>query len=214
MKEISNNTSFNLILLFTIVGEFFLPWILKYLYVGYNSKTMVMSVLGSPQSPVRTIYNLWLIWLGCFLTFTAIVYYFEFKKVSLTLAILLFLSISIFAFGAGVLSGIFSVNEKKELNTLASKIHGIGAAIGFMALLFFPLLNGIAAFKQADMKSGILCTTAFIGALISFSFFIMGDKAQFKNTIFSYEGLWERVTLFFMYIPFIYKAMNNIMPVR
>lgn len=47
------------------------------------------------------------------------------------------LSIGIFAVGAGLISGFFSVNESKEMVTTASKIHGVGAAIGFMTLLFF-----------------------------------------------------------------------------
>ena len=63
------------------------------------------------------------------------------------------LSSGFFAVGAGLISGFFSVNESKYIVTTASKIHGISAAIGFMALLLFPLLNGIVSFKQ----NGTLC---------------------------------------------------------
>lgn len=49
-----------------------------------------------------------------------------------------------------MISGIFSVNESKNIVTTASRIHGISAAIGFMALLFFPLLNGILSFKDDE----------------------------------------------------------------
>ena len=66
MDKIMTCKLFNSILLITIIGEFFLPWILGKYYDGYNSKTMVMSALGSPQSPVCVIYNTWLIWLGLF----------------------------------------------------------------------------------------------------------------------------------------------------
>ena len=74
-----NNKAFNLALLLTLIGEVLLPWILSRYYDGYNSKTMVMSALGNPQSPVRIAYNIWLIWLGCFLAFTAIVYFLALK---------------------------------------------------------------------------------------------------------------------------------------
>lgn len=97
--------------------------------------------------------------------------------------------------------------------TTASKIHGAGAAIGFMALLFFPLLNGIVSFKQKDIIEGIISISSFVFALIFFACFVMGDKVQFQNTILKYEGLWERLTLFCLYIPFIYKTMSNL-PVR
>lgn len=167
------------ILLLTILGEFFLPWILSQYYEGYNSKTMVMSVLGSLQSPVRVIYNTWLIWLGGFLTFVAIDCFLTVRMNFPILSVLLLISIGTFAVGAGLISGIFHVNENKDIVTSASRIHGISAAIGFMTFLFFPLLNGILAFKQDNFTFGVVCIISFILALIFFFCFIMGDKKQF-----------------------------------
>ncbi len=210
MKHIADNELFNAILLCTIIGEFLLPCLLERYYTDYNSKTMVMSALGSPQSPVRLIYNLWLIWLGVFLTFTAFVYFEKTKEVSPVLSFLLLLSIGVFAIGAGVISGFFSVNESKSIVTVASKIHGLSAAIGFMTLLFFPLLQSIIAFVSNDLVQGIICIISFLLAVLFFVFFIMGDKDRFRNTILSYEGLWERLCLFFMYVPFFYSAIKNI----
>ena len=210
MRYIAESKVFNSVLLITIIGEFLLPFILKRFYAGYNSRTMVMSALGSPQSPVRLIYNIWLIWLGCFLTFSAFVFFWKTKANFPILSILLLLSIGIFAVGAGLLSGLFSVNESKDAVTTASKIHGIGAAIGFMALLFFPLINGILSFKQNETVSGMVNIVSFILALVCFVCFVMGDKEKFQNTVLKYEGLWERLTLFCMYIPLIYKSVYNL----
>ena len=186
MKNIADNAIFNGILVMTIVCEFLIPWILKHFYEGYNSKKMVMSALGSPESPVQSIYNVWLIWLGIFLSFTAIVFFFEAKEKSMVVAVLILLSILFFAIGAGLLSGIFSVNESKDVVTVASKIHGASAAIGFMTLLFFPLLRGIIAFKLFDTMQGIVCVLSFVFAVVFFVMFIMGDKKEFENTIFAY----------------------------
>lgn len=210
MRNIIDSRLFNMILLLTIMGEFCLPWVLKQYYNGYNSKIMVMSVLGSPQSPVRHIYNVWLLWLGSFLTYTAVVYFFATREEFPVISILLLMSIGFFAIGAGVVSGVFSVNEDKNIVTASSMIHGIGAAIGFMALLFFPLLNGVLQFKQKDVFFGVLSMVSFILALAFFVCFIMGDKEQFHNTVLKYEGLWERISLFCMYIPFVYKALRTL----
>ena len=201
----------NIILLFTIIGEFFIPWVLERFYAEYNGKIMVMSALGNPQSPVRLIYNLWLIWLGGFLTFTAIVYFLSIRVRFPVLAVFVLLSIGIFAIGAGLISGFFSVNESKNIVTAASKIHGISAAVGFVIFLFFPLLNGILAFKQNDFIFGVVSIISFILALVFFICFIMGDKEQFQNTMLKYEGIWERLTLLCMYIPFIYRAVHNLL---
>lgn len=210
MENIINSRLFNIILLFTIIGEFLLPRLLERYYAGYSSKTMVMSALGSPQSPVRFIYNIWLIWLGVFLAFTSVIYFLATRDKAPVLSVLISLSIGIFATTAGLISGIFSVNETKDVVTISSKIHGAGAAIGFMALLFFPLLNGILLFKGQDFVLGVLNIFSFILALASFVCFVMGDKDKFKNTVLKYEGLWERITLFFIYLPFVFKAVYSL----
>lgn len=211
MNKLVDSKILNFLLLITILGEFILPWILKHFYKGYNSKTMVMSVLGSPESPVRKIYNVWLIWLGSYLLLISVLMFNKINDVSGLLAVLTFISIAVFAIGAGILSGIFSVNESKEKLTAASRIHGAGSAIGFVTLLFFPLLQGITSFKSDDIICGTVCVIAFVMALLFFIFFIMGDKERFKGTVFSYEGLWERLSLFFMYVPFLYSAINNVL---
>ena len=211
MRTLADNRLFNIILLFTIIGEFLVPWILEQFYAAYNGKTMVMSALGSPQSPVRFVYNLWLIWLGGFLTYTAGAYFLSLRARFPVLAVFMLLSIGIFAVGAGLISGFFSVNESKDIITTASKIHGVGAAIGFMALLFFSLLNGIVSVKQKDIIGCVFSISSFFLALAFFICFIMGDKEQFQNTILKYEGLWERLTLFCMYVPFIYRAIGSIL---
>ena len=210
MKYLGETIFFNILLLMTIAGEFFLPWILKYFYKGYDSRTMVMSVLGSPESPVRKIYNIWLVWLGVFLLFVAGVIYYDTRGISVLLAIVAFIVIATFAIGAGLLSGIFSVNESKETVTAASKIHGAGSAIGFMALALFPLFSAITSFIANNRSSGIICTISFVLDIIFFAFFIMGDKPKFEKTVFRYSGLWERLCLFFMYVPFIYRALDKL----
>lgn len=205
-----NNKIFNIVLLITIIGEFLIPWILKHFYKSYNSKLMVMSVLGSPESPVKNIYNLWLIWLGIFLLFSSALFFNEIKQFSKVLAILTFFSITLFALGAGILSGIFSVNETKEKVTFSSKIHGVGSAIGFMALMFFPLLQSLCSFRSHDIIKGVVCVISFVISFLFFVFFIMGDKEEFKKTFFCYSGIWERLSLFFMYVPFLYHSIKNI----
>ena len=208
-RDMADRRLFQMILLFTIAGEFLLPWILGRFYAGYNGRTMVMSALGSPGSPVRLVYNAWLVWLGGFLTYTAAAYFLSFRAEFPVLAVLMLLSIGTFAVGAGLISGFFSVNESRSIVTMSSRIHGAGAAIGFMAFLFFPLLYGILSFRQKDRIGGFINISAFVLSLVFFACFVMGDKEQFQGTILKYEGLWERLALFCMYVPFLYRAIKN-----
>lgn len=57
-------------------------------------------------------------------------------------------------------------------------------------LLFIAILN-----------FAVCSLVCFILAVIFFTLFIMADKPNFQNTIIAYEGLWQRLSLMFMYIP-------------
>ena len=210
MNSFFESKLFYIILLATILGEFLLPWILGHFYKDYDGRTTVMSALGSPESPVRVIYNVWLVWLGVFLLAASFALYREIRTVSVGLSLMTLVSVCVFAIGAGILAGLFSVNESKDKVTVASRIHGVGSALGFMTLLFFPLLQGIYGFMSGRMIKGAVCVTAFVLALLFFVFFIMGDKERFQKTVFAYEGLWERLSLFFMYVPFLYLSVENL----
>lgn len=210
-NKMIDNKIFNIILLITIFLEFFIPFVLKHFYDGYEAKTMVMSVLGGKNSPVKKVYNVWLIYLGLFFIFTAFIYYDSFKNISYITAIITLFSIISFGIGGGILSGIFSVSKLKSDMTKDMAIHGIGSAIGFMALLLFPLLNSIICFKKNNISFGIFSIISFIFGMIFFILFIMGDKETFKDSIISYEGIWERLTLFCIYLPFVYKAINTLL---
>ena len=103
MSNIADNWLFHMILLFTIIGEFFLPWILERFYVEYNGRIMVMGALGSSQSSVRLVYNLWIVWFGGFSSFTAAAYFLSLRVKFPVLAFFMLLSIGIFAVGAGLI---------------------------------------------------------------------------------------------------------------
>ncbi|MCR1975818.1 DUF998 domain-containing protein [Clostridium sporogenes] len=198
------------LLIIAIVGDFVVPYILANFYNGYNHKTMVMSALGNPNSPVRIYYNMWLKILGILLIISSISLYKQYSSVSKPLSIAIFILIVFFAIGAGILSGFFSVNESREMGTIASKIHGIGSALGFIALLFVPLIISILSFKINDKNTAVICLISFVLALIFFSLFIMADKSEFQYTIIANEGIWQRLSLLFMYVPFGYIAIKNI----
>ena len=104
--------------------------------------------------------------------------------------------------GAGIMSGLFSVNETKAEQNFAAKVHGIGASLGFMALAFAPLLLSILSFRQRENSIGVLSSVSFGLALVFFILFVMADKEEFQNTWIAKEGLWQRLTLLCMYLPF------------
>jgi len=199
-----------IIMLIAIIGDFAVPYIIARHYKGYSHKIFVMSTLGNSKSPVHIIYNVWLVILGILFLISSRLLWFKFFDISRGLSIALILLIDIFAVGAGIIAGIFKVNENKEIVTVSSKIHGIGSAIGFMLLLFASLLLSFLFFKNNDFIEGVFSIICFIFSLIFFILFVLSDKPKFKNTIIEFEGLWQRLTLFFMYLPFAYVAIKEL----
>lgn len=197
-------------LLTAVVGEMVIPFILAPFYKGYRHSTMAISTLGNKSSPVRKPFNLWMLLAGLLFLSAIPSLYHMYYPVSKLLIIAAVICIAIFAVGACIFSCFFSVNETKGVVTLASKIHGIGSAIGFMLLLFVPLFLTILSFKSDDPKVGILSAVSFVLALFFFALFVMADKPEFRQTIIAKEGLWQRLNLFFMYFPLGYIAVKNI----
>ncbi len=210
MRNLLGSPVYNVLLLVTVGGEFVLPWFLGRFWESYDPKTTVMSVLGSPQSPVRRVYNAWLVWLGCFLSLTALARWDDARPEHPVIAAALLACIGLFAVGAGLLAGLFSVKESRAEVTTASKIHGAGSALGFTALLFFPLADALLAMKRNDAAGAAAGFAAFAAALCCFTAFIMGDKERFSDTALANSGVWERASLLCMYAPFVFDALRRL----
>ncbi len=191
------------IILFLMVVDLLIPFVIAIPYKGYKHTQMVMSVLGCEASPWGRFYNIWMVVSGCSITLFGYLIFEYYHENQYALAIMLLISFILYGIGDEVISGFFPLNEKKEDITLSSKIHGIGSVIGFIAFQFSPLILGILQFKSNQIALGVSSIVFFILSLIMFIFFIMGENPKFKDTIFSMAGLWQRMLCTLMYAPFI-----------
>nr|WP_303040945.1 DUF998 domain-containing protein [Enterocloster clostridioformis] len=193
--------SFLSILPVLLAADLIIPFLLAPAYKGYNHLMQVMSVLGTSKAPLHSIYNIWLIIFGCTILVNIFQCYPIIAKTSNVISILLCSVVVIYAIGGCILSGIFSVGETKNLETVSAKIHGYGSVIGFLLLTLAPLLIGLYFFKISDGLLGVLSLICFILAIAFFTLFVMADKPNYKGTVIAFEGLWQRLSLLFMYCP-------------
>lgn len=189
------------ILPFLLAADLLLPFLLAPAYKGYHHLTQVMSVLGNSKAPLHAVYNIWLVILGVVVLISAWQLYPIVAETSKVISVLLFSAVAIYAIGGCILSGIFSVEETKGLETLSAKIHGYGSVIGFLFLTFAPLFIGLYFFKISNGPLGALSFICFILAIGFFVLFVMADKPNYKGTVIAWEGLWQRLALLSMYIP-------------
>lgn len=197
-------------LLAAMAGDLVVSFILSFFYNGYSNTKMSISALGNPQSPVRFAFNVWMFAEGVLFLVSIPALYNCYHKISGGITYTMIVFIAIFAVGACIFTSFFSVNESKEIVTLASKIHGAASVIGFMLFLFVPLLVAILSFKGEEKTFGIISILCFVIALIFFVLFVMSDKPEFAKTLIANEGLWQRLNLLFMYLPLGIAAIKRL----
>ena len=181
-----------------LVADNLLPLLLAHFYPNYKHKEMALSVLGSRQSPVKWIYNVWCIISGIVF---CIAPYELYKENNSGLMIAIWVLLAIYGIGCEIISGLCPLNESREDEDVVTKIHGGTSAIGFMTLLVVPLLLAILQFQATNIIMGAISLVSFIAAFVFFCFFIMGEKEKFASTILRYGGLWQRLVLVSCYIP-------------
>ena len=179
-------------------------------YGEYSNLKLSISALGNPSSPVRLPFNIWMLIEGILFLMALPAINNAFRSISGGITNTLLIFIAFFAVGACIFTCFFSVNESKDVVTLASKIHGAGSVIGFMLFLFVPLLLGILYYKDQNRMMGTVSIICFAAAMVFFVLFVMSDKQEFKNTIIDNEGLWQRLNLAFMYLPLAITAVIRI----
>ncbi len=190
----------------TLITDNLLPLVLAHFYPGYSHKEMALSVLGSRQSPVKLIYNLWCILSGVVF---CIAPYGLYKGNRSGLAITVWVLLGIYGAGCEIVSGLCPLNENRHAEDTMTKIHGGASAIGFMTLLFAPLFLAIMQFRTAEPVIGMISLLSFAAAFLFFCFFIMGEKDRFADTALRYGGLWQRLVLVSCYVPFVVWCIIN-----
>lgn len=183
--------------LITLFMDNLLPLLLARFYPNYEHKEMALSVLGSRQSSVRWIYNVWCILSGIVFCITPYALYQENNN---GLAVAIWILLAIYGVGCEIISGFCPLNENRQ-EDMITKIHGGASAVGFTTLLVVPLLLAILHFQVSEIVVGLISFLCFIAAFVFFCFFIMGEKEKFAKTILRYGGIWQRLILVCCYVP-------------
>ena len=204
------NKMFSILALIFLIGSFLIVYILGRYYPGYNPYKQVMSVLGNKNSPVHRFYNIWLIFLGIIIINIGNNFYIKYKNVSKILSLIGTIAITINGIGGCILSGIFIVNEIEGTVNIYSKIHGLSTSLGFMVLIFFPIIIGLLYKNIGNIVLKNISIIIFIMNLIFFALYVLSEKEQFIDTIIGNRGLWQRILIGSAYMPLIIINIKNI----
>lgn len=192
----------------TLAADLIVPFVLAPFYKGYSHLRQVMSVLGNRACPVHAVYNTWLVILGAVIVICGFRLYSVMSGISVGPACALYVILIVYAAGGCIVSGIFPAGKSKSDDTVSAKIHGAGAASGFTVLLAAPAVCGVFLSGRDSVFLTPVARICFVLAAVFFALFVMADKPVFKNTAVSFEGLWQRLSLLFMYVPVIALCLS------
>ena len=196
--------------LLAFVGDFLVTFVLGLFYPNYSHLKLVMSELGTYQSPVATWVSIWWMIFGILLVVFALGFQAVFargKKAAVVVTVLIVLV----GLGAGIGAGIFPMEPRGAENTLAGKLHGIFAGIGFLAVSFVPL--GMLILFSRTRSPGFVGLSAAIFAvgILFFVLFIASEDTSTATGILSYPGLWQRL---FLLNHYVYLSVFSIIMIR
>ena len=186
-----------------IIGDFLIPVIIAKKYKNYSHLRNTISTLGTAKSPVKKQTSIWLISQGILFVIFGIGQSLQFASFSWKHCLYIW-GIIAFGIGAGIIAGIYPEDSKGVKETKNGKIHGIAAGLGFILLIFNPLLaTGIKEFSGLELVNTIF----FVIGVLTFQVFILSGKN--KKGILSFSGLWQKLNLVVLYSPLLTNYVSS-----
>ena len=93
------------------------------------------------------LYNIWIVGSDLCISLFGYSLFQYYRDKNFGLATTLFVLILFYGIDDEIISGLFPLNEKKNIITSSSRIYGIGSVTGFVALQFAPLFLGILEYN-------------------------------------------------------------------
>lgn len=192
------------------VGDFLVTFALGFFYPDYNHLNLVMSELGSSQSPVAAWIGLWWVIFGILFIVFAVGFAMAFdsgKRWALVAALL----IGLFGLGAGVGAGVFPMDPVGSESTRVGELHDASAGVGFLAIALVPLVSLAVFPRRRAPRMTWLSVSALVLGLASLALFIASEDAPSTHGVLSYTGLWQRL---FLLIHYVYLGVMAVLMIR
>ncbi len=196
------------LLIVAIISELVLPFVLGPFLTDYSQINQLISTFGETGMKTRIYFKIWEIINGTLFILAAPALFERFKKTSPKLSLGTAVSLGIFGLGDCILTGL--TDRARTINEvgLESLIHNYASGAGFVALLFGTFFLIVLYYLEQEKKTVQLFSIIFILSSI-FMFFFALPKIPFLATEIPYRGLWQRLNLFFLYLPFLITAIKN-----
>lgn len=198
-------------LLIAVISDFLTPYVLGIFYPQLNQLTDVISLFGDVGSPVRPAFLVWSVVAGSFYVFSLPAIYQTSKETSKSLAVSLVMSLGLYGVGDCIFTGLFSVDTEQAQWNLSTWIHNIGSGVGYAGFFVFSFLLYLLSKKQKNMKKNKIYLSFFgLNIIVAFLYGCTRVPVINQLTMFSFLGLWQRISFFCNYLPIIYYVIDHL----
>lgn len=199
-----------LFLICAVIGDFSLPYYLGRFYSDFNQMTMIISQLGEPTSPVQNYFNNGSVVTGTLFVLTSFGIYNFFQSESKRFAQIIAGAIALYGFGDCILTGLVHISESASFFSPAYFLHAAFSGISMVAMMFVPLLLACqAALKQQKVLS-LFYSVCLIGSILALLLFAAYYLPVIGRWLSSTRGFWQRLSLFFLYLPALSIAFRQL----
>ncbi|MDB1735273.1 DUF998 domain-containing protein [Enterococcus avium] len=199
-----------LFLICAVIGDFSLPYYLGRFYSDFNQMTMIISQLGEPTSPVHNYFNNGSVVTGTLFVLASFGIYNFFQSESKRFAQIIAGAIALYGFGDCILTGLVHISESASFFSPAYFLHAAFSGISMVAMMFVPLLLACqAALKQQKVLS-LFYSVCLIGSILALLLFAAYYLPVIGRWLSSTRGFWQRLSLFFLYLPALSIAFRQL----
>lgn len=199
-----------LFLICAVIGDFSLPYYLGRFYSDFNQMTMIISQLGEPTSPVQNYFNNGSVVTGTLFVLASFGIYNFFQSESKRFAQIIAGAIALYGFGDCILTGLVHISESASFFSPAYFLHAAFSGISMVAMMFVPLLLACqAALKQQKVLS-LSYSVCLIGSILALLLFAAYYLPVIGRWLSSTRGFWQRLSLFFLYLPALSIAFRQL----
>lgn len=199
-----------LMMILVLVSETFVPFLLALFYPGYNHITMLISNFGEAGVPTQIAFKIWAITDGLLFIAAIPAFYHYFAKTSKRAAQLLALSMFFYALGDCIITGIVNRVPDAPSASFGALLHDYASGFGFVTLLFGIFVMILLLFAQNQPLLAKLFLAIFLVALFFMVLFVWNKIPVLNNYHLGYRGLWQRLNLLFMYLPYLIISIKQL----
>lgn len=199
------------LLLLAIISEIALPFILARYYPNYSQINNLISTFGETDSPTKWAFKIWEIINGSLFVLSAPAIYERFKETNHRFALILSLLVVVFGLGDCIITGLFDRAANQSEVDFTSLLHNYASGAGFVALLIGTLLLFLLYRQEKNELFTIFLPLIFLAAMVFMFLFAMPKIPIISQFQISHRGLWQRLNLWFLYLPYFLTTIQNLL---